>query len=100
MITIKELENNIGNWLVNFDSKSKLRTIQKINEVIPQKYEGFIINGPVMEFWDLEIRIYKNSHSRRYFSSELSRDYNRIMTEEELKDKIGKIIYGSLNFKL
>lgn len=97
---IKELENNIGNWLVNFDSKNKLRTIQKINEVIPQKYEGFIINGPVMEFFDLEIRISKNSHSRRYFSSELLKDCNRIITEKELKDTIGKIVYDSLNFKL
>ena len=100
MITIEKLKNNIGNWLVTFDGRNKLRTIQKIDEVIPQKYEGVIINGPVMEFFDLEIRISKNSHSHRHFSSELANDYNGIITEDELKDKIGKIIYDSINFKI
>ena len=100
MITIKELKDNIGSWLVTFDGRNKLRTIQKIDEVIPQKYEGVIINGPVIEFFDLEIRISKNSHSHRHFSSELANDYNEIISEDELKDDIGKIIYDALNFRL
>lgn len=100
MITIKELKDNIGNWLVTFDGRNRLRAIQRIDEVIPQKYEGVIINGSVMEFFDLEIRISKNSHSYRHFSSELANDYNGIITEDELKDKIGKIIYDSINFKI
>lgn len=100
MITIEKLKNNLNNWLVTFDSRNKLRTIQKIDEVIPQNYGGVVINGPIIEFFDTKIIISKDSQSRRYFSSELSKHYNRIMTEEEFENNIGKIIFENFRIKL
>lgn len=98
MITIEKLKNNIGNWIITYNSKNILSTMQRIDEVIPQNLEGVLINGPIIESSSLKIVISKNSHSYRYLKNELSNI--KIITDEDFRKQIGEIIYNSIIFKI